>query len=370
MRLRQGEMAHTIALNHRRDDEQTLYALERIERRRAVARARVPEGYEAYFQDQARFLSAHSSVSIEGNPLDYQTAQIALLDTADEDPNRREARNASEACDFAAELAADPSLRIDQGLIRTFNSVMLKGLPGRAAGSRGRYRLHGAMIVDTVSGETNYVAPPAEWIPELMDSLEQRIAEWVRDDPPEIAAAKTHFGLISIHPFADGNGRTARLTADLILQQMKRSADGMLSISGVLLERRPDYYAALRAAQGPEFIGEVDITVFVRFHTEALAAAVTRLEERTALLDQRRRVLEERFGDQVSSRRVVGLMYLFDLDELATSAYARFCGCAQPTALSDLNELARAGIVERIGRGRNTRYELTQVTRDLMAQAG
>ena len=135
MPLEQANMAHEIHLHRRTDDAATDCALEQIERRRSIARARVPEGYERYFQDQARFLSAHSSVSIEGNSLDFQAVQLALLDGVDEDPNRRGARNATEAVEFASELAADPSLRVDQGLIRAFNSILLRGLPGRAAES-------------------------------------------------------------------------------------------------------------------------------------------------------------------------------------------------------------------------------------------
>ena len=223
------------------------------------------------------------------------------------------------------------------------------------------------MILDMTTGVINYMAPPAEWVPDLMDSLEIRLAEWLRDDPPEVAAAKAHFGLVSIHPFADGNGRTSRLVADLsILHLTRRSADGMLSVGSVLLERRTEYYAALRESQGREFLEHVDVTHFVRFHTEALAAAVTRLEERAVMLDRRRLALEHRFGSLINPRRVVGLLYMFDLGPLATSAYGRFTGCSQPTALSDLNELAERGVVERSGRGRNTRYELRPATYELL----
>lgn len=358
-------MAREIYLHRRKDDEATGFAIEQIERRRSIARAKVPAGYERYFQDQAQFMSAHSSVSIEGNPLDYQTVQLALIEGVGEDPNRREARNATEAVEFAQELGSDASLRIDQGVIRTLNSMLLRGLPGRAAESRGRYRLGGAMIVDTVNGQINYMAPPAEWVADLMNSLESRIDEWLHDEPPEIAAAMAHFGLVSVHPFGDGNGRTSRLVADLVLNLTNRSAEGMISVSDVLLERRSEYYAALRASQGREFLEHVDVTDFVRFHTEALAASVTRLEERTSLLDQRQHALLQSFGSLLNPRRVVGLLYLHDLGPLATSAYARFTGCSQPTALSDLNELADAGVVERSGRGRNTRYELHETTEEL-----
>ena len=362
-------MAHDLNLTQDTGDERTLRALEAIERRREIARALVPQGYEPYFQDQARFLSAHTTVSIEGNRLDYQSVQVALLEEST-DPNRREAKNAVEAYEFAGDLAMDPSLRIDAGLIRTFNSFLLKGLPGREGTERGRYRLGGAMIRDSVTLDINYVAPPSQWVSDLMHSLEAEITRWMHVDPPEIAAAKAHFGLISIHPFFDGNGRTARLVADLILNMTNRSADGMLSISGVLLKRREEYYAALRDSQGPEFLGEVDVTTFVRFHTESLATAVTELEDRTRLLDMRRSVLQRAYRESLSPRRVIGLLYLYDIGPLSTSAYARFAGCSQQTALSDLNDLTDVGVVERTGRASATRYELTPHSRQLLRNTG
>lgn len=350
-------MAYELSLIHGADDDRTLRALEAIERRREIARALVPPGYEPYFQDQARFLSAHTTVSIEGNRLDYQSVQVALLEESN-DPNRREAKNAVEAYEFAGELSADPTLAIDAGLIRTFNSFLLKGLPGRVGAERGRYRLGGAMIQDSVTGAINYIAPPFSWVSELMQSLDAGIRRWVKEDLPEIAAAKAHFGLISIHPFFDGNGRTARLVADLILNMTGRSADGMLSISGVLLKQRQEYYEALRTSQGPEFVDEVDATAFIRFHTESLATAVTELEQRTRALDERKFVLDREYRGLLSPRRVIGMLYLFDIGPLSTSAYARFAGCSQQTALSDLNELTDVGIVERMGRASATRYEL------------
>lgn len=362
-------MADSLVLTHDRSDARTLSALDVIERRREVARALVPPGYEPYFQDQARFLSAHTTVSIEGNRLDYQSVQVALLEESN-DPNRREAKNAVEAYEFAGDLALDPSLKIDAGLIRTINSFLLKGLPGRAGSERGRYRLGGAMIQDSVTRDINYIAPPSQWIGDLMRSLESGVADWIRIDPPEIAAAKAHFGLISIHPFFDGNGRTARLIADLILNMSNRSADGMLSISGVLLKRREEYYEALRESQGEEFVEEVDVTAFVRFHTESLAGAVGELEDRTRTLDERRHALELEYRELLNARRVTGLLYLFDIGPLSTSAYARFAGCSQQTALSDLNELSDANVVERLGRASATRYELTPPARALLDRVG
>ena len=363
-------MAHHLRLHHQDDDERTLNALEHLAHEREFVLDLVPHGFEHYFQDQASIVSAYSSVSIEGNPLDYPQVQAALMEeerTAD--PSRREARNAYDAYEFASHLAEDDALSIDQGLLRTFNWLLLDGLPGGAAMNRGRYRRSRMFIQDPGTGETRYTAAPAAWLPDLMNSLEDDIGDWMVDDRPEIAAAKVHFGLVTIHPYSDGNGRTSRLAADLMLRLGGRSIGGMLSVSGVLLDRRTEYFNALNRDQGSEFREEIDITRFIRFHTEVLAEAVTRLGQRADAFRSRRVALERRYGQLMSERRIIGLLYVFEMGKLATSAYARFARCSQPTALADLSELVEAGLVLRSGRARNTRYSLAEEVRALIANA-
>lgn len=360
---------HHLRLYHR-NDQPTLNALEHLAHERDFVADLVPHGFEHYFKDQASIVSAYSSVSIEGNPLDYPQVQAALIEEERAaDPSRREARNAYDAYEFASHLAEDAALAIDQGLLRTFNWLLLDGLPGGAAMNRGRYRRGGMFINDPATGETRYTAPPAAWLPDLMDSLEDDIGDWIADDRPEIAAAKIHFGLVTIHPYSDGNGRTSRLAADLMLRIGGRAIGGMLSVSGVLLDRRAEYFDALNREQGSEFREEIDITSFIRFHTEVLAEAVSRLGQRAEAFQARRNALERRYGPLMSERRIIGLLYVFELGELATSAYARFTRCSQPTALADLNELAQAGVVRRIGRARTTRYVLTEEPQALIAGA-
>ena len=363
-------MAHRLQLHHRDDDERTLNALDHLAHEREFVIDLVPSGFEHYFKEQASIVSAYSSVSIEGNPLDYPQVQAALIEEERAaDPSRREARNAYDAYEFANHLAEDAVLAVDQGLLRTFNWLLLDGLPGGAAANRGRYRRSGMFINDPATGETRYTAPPAAWVPDLMDSLEDDIGDWIADDRPEIAAAKIHFGLVTIHPYSDGNGRTSRLAADLALRLGGRAIGGMLSVSGVLLDRRAEYFDALNREQGSEFRGEIDITRFVRFHTEVLSEAVGRLGQRADAFQARRAALERRYGALVSERRVVGLLYVFELGELATSAWAKFARCSQATALGDLGDLAEAGVVHRIGRARNTRYVLAEDVRALLASA-
>ncbi len=320
----------------------------------------MPDGYEDYFRERARFVSAHTSTAIEGNPLDERQAfQILLQGIASGDSNEIEIANVERAYAVVAELASDPSLRIDEGLIRSLNSLVLRDLDDPAARQRGRYRPGPAHVADAQTRAVRYDAPPPEWVPALMEALEDDLAGWLESDNPLVAAAKAHFAIVSIHPFADGNGRTGRLVADLILECTGWSADGMLSLSSALLSRRREYYDALRETQGPDFVERVDVSPFVAFHTEALIGAVAVLEERAIEFSRRNDEIVRDAAGILNRRQVIGQMFMLEIGPLSSSMYARLNECSQSAAVSDLGRMVEFGLAVRRGRGKSTRYAVS-----------
>ena len=347
-----------LNLSYDEDDQNTVSSLNFFDRRRYVVRAMVPPGYETYFQEQARYVSAHTSTAIEGNPLGDEAAMLVLVEGADaHNPAAMEKVNLNQAYEFIALLASDKSTKVDEGIIRTMNSMALKGLPDQQARNRGKYRVAPNLIVDATTREVRYRPPPPEWVSELMGHFVTDISRWMEQYPASIAAALAHFGLVSIHPFDDGNGRTARLVADMVLDLRGWSIDGMLAISKVMLDKRPDYYAALREAQGEEFIQDVNGTPFVRFHTAALGTAAALLEERVVMLNKRRDVWMSHL-DFLNPRQVTALMFMLDIGPLSSAVYARLTRSSQATALADLSQMLSQDIVVRQGAGRNTRYRI------------
>jgi len=340
------------------DDEQIVADFNFMERRRYVIRAMVPPGYEAYFQEQARYASAHTSTAIEGNPLSDEAAMLVLAEGVGADsPAAIEKLNLDEAYELMSLLSADKSTKIDEGIIRTMNSLILKGLPEHEARNRGMYRLAQNQVVDSVTREVRYRPPPPEWVPELMTGFVKDVNRWMDEHSGPIAAALAHFGLISVHPFDNGNGRTARLLADMVLELKGWSIQGMISISNVIYDRRQEYYDTLRQAQGDDYVDSVDATPFVRFHTGSLATAAAVLEERVVLFNKRRDTMMSHL-DFLNPRQVTGLMFMLDIGSLSTSVYARLTKSSQATALADLTSLVTRSVVVRDGAGRSTRYGL------------
>jgi len=350
-----------LNISYDKADEQLQHQVTFFESRLYAARTLVPKGFEGFFQQSARYASVHTSTAIEGNTLDYGEAMAVLVEGADQDqPLEVEKVNLDEAYEMMASLVEDKTTRIDQGIIRTMNSIVLKGLPAASARSRGKFRAGPSLIVSAGTGEVRYRPPPPQWVPELMDGLVADVDRWLRECPGPIAAALAHFGLISIHPFDDGNGRTARLIADMILNLTGFAADGMIAVSQVFHDRLNEYYGALRESQGEDFTESVDATPFVRFHTDALVGAAVMLEEHAMRFHKRQEEIARIGKGLLNPRQVMGLMFMMSIGPLSTAHYARLTGSSQATALADLNVLVEKEIARREGAGRNTRYR-TQV---------
>ncbi|MGE0230055.1 MAG: Fic family protein [Dehalococcoidia bacterium] len=331
-----------------------------------VVRALIPPGFEEAFRQRAIYANAHSTVAIEGNPISREDALRVSVEGADNsNPDEVEIENIETAYDLIHQLSGDATVAIDQGLIRTLNSIILRNIEGAEAEARGRYRTRENAVVAEGSHRVLYRPPAPSLVSPLMDALEGNIKEWRERYPPAIAAALAHFGLVSIHPFEDGNGRTARLIAHMMLEKSGDSVESLLHVNEAILRLRGDYYEVLRETQGPRFKPEVDVQPFVAFHTRALALAAARLQrEAISFARWRDKAIEESRG-ALNERQVTGLMFLTAVPRpLSSSAYAKIAKTSQTTAVADLNDLVDSGILDRLGRGPGTRYQLSAPFRE------
>lgn len=133
-----------------------------------------------------------------------------------------------------------------------------------------------------ISGSTptraKYVAPAPEFVPELMADL----LDYLRttDDPVLVQAALSHAQLETIHPWADGNGRTGRALIQAVLGRFGLVSGGVLPISVVLGQRDSGYTSALNAfrydprrGESPSQAREQFISFFLRAAQDAVEVA-------------------------------------------------------------------------------------------------
>ncbi|MBT5775441.1 MAG: Fic family protein [Dehalococcoidia bacterium] len=345
--------------------------LNAIDAERYAVRALIPGGLEEYFARQARIFSTRGSTAIEGNDVaGGQAASIVEGTLAPSDQQELEVYNLAQAYDLAYQLTDDRSMVIDGGTIRSLNSVLQKGATEPGAASRGTYRRPGGPDVtiraDRGRGAVLYQPPRADDVGQLMAGFVEDVQRWREQEPGPVAAALTHFAFVSIHPFENGNGRTARLLADMVLDLTGWSVERMLSVSSAIHASGDEYFDALRATQGRAFVESVDASPFVEYHTRRLRRAVDQLQQSVVWLV---RTAEEISDERDTDQAVVLLSwYLLNLGPITSSAYAKLIGTSQSTAVEKLRGQVEIGFLTRIGAGRSTRYTLTSGVSERVAR--
>jgi Fic family protein len=291
----------------------------------------------------------HGTTRIEGNRLsDFEVEQL-LDDRGSRSLPRKDALEVlgtRSALTFVDEIARDGSIPIDQAVIREIHRRVLDGQS--ALLTPGEYR-RGENRVGGPDGEIIFATPPSGDVPELMRAL----ADWLGSDTgpaTPVSAALAHLEFVAIHPFNDGNGRTARALSRLLLERGGYALDGLVSLDAWLDLRRSDYFAAIRASVGRSYEPGYDATPFVAFMLHAIAGAADHVLSRLRGLGQvqirvRRDVAEGRLPPMMLD----GLVYAWINRSMRPADYQRVTGRGPAPASRDLGTAERLGYI--IGEG-------------------
>jgi Fic family protein len=205
----------------------------------------------------------------------------------------------------------------------------------------------------------HYQAPPAERIPEEM----RQFLEWFEDcgsSDPLLVAGLAHLWLVTIHPFADGNGRIARAVADMALARSEKARQRYYSMSGQIRQQRNAYYAVLERTQR----GDLDVTEWQRWFLESLLAAIEGAQGTLSAVLAKARFWERFAREPLNERQIKVLNRLLDGFEgkLTSSKWAKLAKCSQDTAYRDITDLIERGALRKEpGGGRSTSYSLVGV---------
>jgi Fic family protein/predicted XRE-type DNA-binding protein len=215
--------------------------LKRIDEYKAAIDSRRPLTTEEVkeLDDYFRIGLTYTSNALEGNTLTISETKVIIEDgiTVGGKPLKDcyEATGHAKAYDFMLSAAHAESLVFSEDMILTLHRIFYGSLDVERA---GKYRTRQVFITGT-----EYLPPEASEVPALMRGFVAELNDKSEKLHPVILAAFAHRRLVDIHPFTDGNGRTARLLMNLIL--VNRGYQ-IVSIPPVL---RVEYIDALRAAQ-------------------------------------------------------------------------------------------------------------------------
>lgn len=169
----------------------------------------------------ARIRMSHSSTAIEGNRLNLQQVEKLAAGKKIEAPDRDifEVKNYLHAMNYIDKIVKNKEKITPKVLLKIHKNVTKNTLPREKS---GKFRLGPVYVVRHFFGfnqKVVYTAPPAKQVPVLVNNLISWLNKETENINPVIVAGIVHAEIAAIHPFADGNGRTARAFAALVLYQ-------------------------------------------------------------------------------------------------------------------------------------------------------
>ena len=301
---------------------------------------------------------------IEGAEFTEKEFEAAMRETPETLATRsqRQAAAAGATYRWIAGLPGDRP--IDQSLIREVHARIIKGADDDHC-PPGQIRERDENV--NFGNPRHRGAQGGDECRQAFEGLCRALQREFRGHDPIIQALALHYHFAAIHPFLDGNGRTARALEGLILQRTGLKDSLFIAMSNYYYEEKNAYIAALAAARAQDH----DLTPFLKFGLRGIELQCKRLlgeiqtNVRKALFRNmmfdlfqrlrtpRKRVMAERHLGILKLLLETESLALSELGEKTKSEY-RTLGKPRKALIRDLNYLIRLGAIGHIKQGEDT----------------
>lgn len=225
----------------------------------------------------------------------------------------------------------------------------------------GSFRKEMIYVQDHVDGEIAHTPPEHKYV----DALMQELCDFINKDEdfihPIIKASILHFMIGFIHPFKDGNGRTARALFYWYLLKKGYTLIKNISISRAILDSRIQYDKSFLKTEHDDN----DLTYFINYSIKSLRVA---FESLVRYRDKKKKEREQsgliaykliEKGLHKRQADLVGYLYTKESARVNISSYAEKHDVVRQTARKDLNELEKLNLIEEEKEGRNVLFRIT-----------
>jgi Fic family protein len=335
--------------------------------RTEIERTPLPPAVETELRQKAHIRSTHYSTRIEGNRLTLAEAQKVIqgakTDFHGRERDVREVRNYWNAL-LRIEEWAQAKKPVTEELIRRLHALVEHGPRAKLT----PYRDGQNVIRDSASGIIIYMPPEARDVPSLMAAL----VRWVREAgktavPVPLIAGLAHYQFVTIHPYYDGNGRTARLLATFLLHRGNYGLHGFLSLEEHHAKNLDGYYNALAVHPEHNYYdgrAEADLTSWLEYFIETLAWTFEAVRNEAALLIKKGATIEPEPLRKLDRRARIVLGLFAKTDRIAAPDVAQALGLSPRMARVLLQDWVRDGWLAIAAPSRRNRaYELTAIYR-------
>ena len=325
--------------------------------REVIQKARLIPKWEIYLRRDALINSAHASTHIEGNILSLEeVSRLALgREVSSIRKDKQEVINYLNVLSnlenhipqdkFTIKWLLDMHKRLVQ---KTLNNPEFEGKFRNKQVVVGRKDVDGRTLV-------TFVPPKTKDVPKLV----QGFFDWLNSSEREtinkvILAGITHYEIVRIHPFMDGNGRTARIMATLMFLMKGFDTKRFFALDDYYDSDRVAYYDALKTVDPKEG----DLTKWLEYFCEGVLFSVNQVKQKVLALSGDKKLIGSMEQIALTSRQMHIVEMMSKYGKLTSRQMQEEFKITPQAVHKEIKKLINMKVVKLVGSGRGAYYEL------------
>lgn len=308
--------------------------------------------WEVSLRRDALIKAAHASTAIEGNPLTLE--EVSQLAQGRKVTATRKAQQ--EVLNYLwvlenIEKYEEHGKITENTILKLQKDVSTETL--EKPEYEGRYRELQVYVGNSITGEVVFMPPPPEQVPHLTNEL----IEWINSDDsskldPVILAGLSHYEFVRIHPFVDGNGRTARALATLILYLREFDIKKFFTLDDYYDSDRNAYYSALKSVDQET----LDLTQWLEYFTDGVLLSISKVKEKVMQLSLEKHKKEAQGQIALTGKQTKIIEHIISNGQITSSKIQKMFEISRQAAHKEIKKMIELNIVKSKGTGKATYY--------------
>jgi len=322
-------------------------------------------------RETARLVSTHYSTEIEGNRLTLAQAE-KVIHAHQHFPDRK--RDEQEVLGYyraldEIEKLLSKNTPVSEDVIKLLHARVIGG--DKFQVKPAAYRDGQNVIKDSISGKIVYMPPEAKDVPALMNSLVTWTNQAFKSEfPVPLIAGGAHYQFATIHPYYDGNGRTARLLTAYIMHLGGYGLKGFYSLEEYYSRNLAAYYQALTIGPSHNYYlgrAEADITAWLEYFCEGAAEAFEKVKQRTEEAAKQGKQDKSPLLRKLDARQRQALGLFQENERITSSDIAQLFNLKPRTASELCGRWSEEGFIIALSAARkNRKYSLANMYQELL----
>ena len=313
-----------------------------------ISNAKIIPLYDTQLKQDALIKSSHYSTSIEGNPLKLDEVKTLIMNN--QKPTTKAEQEVLNYFNVLNHLDRYSDKCISKNTILSLHNDLTKNLL-RNPEYEGKFRDSSVIIGNIHTKKINYIPPDAYKVPYLVDELLDWLNNSTSEMYPVIVAGILHYELVRIHPFIDGNGRTSRLMATLILSINEFNIEKYFTLDEYYNKDRQAYVDALNSADKSQ-----DLTIWLEYFCQGVVYSIENVKKEVLSLTQ----ITSKYDNTIklTPNEISVLVLLEEKKHIKNKDIQKMLKISSQASYKIIKKLKDKKLIKTIGKGRSTEYIL------------